>query len=300
MSFSYDVKSELCKIRSSGCCKFAQFYGMLLFSRAFSVDCVSIATEHEIVCSTYTHLLNRCFNIHAPVETSGQKRKTFKASVPGKIDRKRIVTYFGQSSTEINDEIIKRDCCKAAFLRGVFLVCGIIVDPNKDYCVEFVLPDSPICDSFVKFLNELNLTPRISKRGNRKIVYFKDSDQIEVLLTKIKASHYTLELMSIKIYKDIRNKVNRKNNCETANISKTVAAAVEQTRAIEYLEDTGLLYMLPAELVSAAMLRKINPSSSLNELCERSSDPITRSGLNHRLQKLVAIAKEEMESEKEE
>ena len=162
------------------------------------------------------------------------------------------------------------------------------------------MPDSPLCDSFVKFLNDLDLTSRISKRGNHKIVYFKDSDQIEALLTIIKASHYTLELMSIKIYKDIRNKVNRKNNCETANISKTVTASVEQTMAIEYLEDTGLLYMLPEELVSAAMLRKINPSSSLNELCKRSSDPITRSGLNHRLQKLVAIAKAEQEKNKEE
>lgn len=299
MSFSYDVKSEMCKIRPSGCCKFAQFYGMLLFSRAFSLNSVSITTEHEIVCKAYTHLLKGCFDIHAPVETSGQKRQMYKAAVTGAMDRKRILSYYGHSSSTINNEIIRRECCKSAFLRGVFLSCGVIDDPNKDYCIEFVMPDSPLCHSFVGFLNEIGLTPRIARRRNHMVVYFKDSDQIEELLTRMQASHYTLELMSIKIYKDIRNKINRKTNCETANISKTVTAAVEQTKAIEYLEDTGILYMLPAELVSAAMLRKINPSSSLKELCERSSDPITRSGLNHRLQKLVAIAKEEMENNKE-
>jgi len=298
MSFSYDVKNEMCKIRPSGCCKFAQLYGMLLFSRAFSAVSISASTEHEMVCSLYMQLLNACFNIHTSIEISGQKRKMFNVSVSSEMERKKIVTYYGQSDKEIYNGIIKRECCKMAFLRGAFLACGFIDDPNKDYFVEFVLPDSPLSDSFVKLLNELDLTPKTSKRGHHRIVYFKDSDQIEVLLTKMQASHYTLELMSIKIYKDIRNKVNRRNNCETANISKTVTAAVEQARAIEYLEDTGVLYMLPVELVSAAMLRKINPSSSLNELCLRSSDPITRSGLNHRLQKLVAIAKEELENNK--
>lgn len=294
MSFSSDVKNELCEIRPSGCCKNAECYGVLLFGRAFSTSAVSILTEHEAVASRYLKLLRLSCSVSGEVVRQGSRREMLLVSVPNEADRIKILRQFGHSPKDlqlrIHNGVLGRECCNGAFIRGAFLACGSIADPNKDYHLEFLIPHMRLANDFIQLLSAHGLSPRLVMRGSSPVVYFKESDNIEDLLTLMNATNHTLELMNIKIYKDVRNKINRITNCETANLTKTVNAAVAQLEAIRKLTKTGELQKLPPELQEAAALREEHPELSLSELCRLYDGRITRSGLNHRLRRLIELA----------
>ena len=171
------------------------------------------------------------------------------------------------------------------------MACGSVSDPNKEYHAEFPIKNATLTDEFYELLCEMGLKPKKSLRGQTHIIYFKESENIEDLLTTIQATNHTLELAGIKVYKDMRNHYNRISNCEVANISKTVNAAVSQNSAIEKIKQNGDYEKLSAELKFAAELRQKNPEASLSELVQISGNSITKSGLNHRLNRLVTIAK---------
>ncbi|HHW46504.1 MAG TPA: DNA-binding protein WhiA [Clostridiales bacterium] len=292
MSFSADVKNELCKIRPSGCCKIAECYGILLFSRAFSKQSVSLITEHEEVANRLSELLRILCGVSVKLQAHGSIRDFYSVSVEDVKDRLKILEFFGHSHDEISPRINKnnlmKDCCEGAFIRGAFLAAGSITNPQKDYHVEFLTSHKSLADDMVELLSNRGFTPRITKRGATSVIYFKESNNIEDLLTIMNATGYTLELMNIKIYKNVRNKINRLTNCETANIAKTVNAAIKQQEAIRILEESGKLQQLSRELIEAAELRKNNPDMSLSELSKLCG--LTRSGLNHRLRKLIKLA----------
>lgn len=289
MSFSSQLKSELCKTHAMGCCRMAECYGMLCINRAFSAGAMAILTENEDVAQKYAACVRGCFELQTQAQSKGEKRDMHAVKVSTAVGRKKILNAFGGNSG-INRSLLLRDCCVNAFLRGVFLSCGQISDPNKEYRLEFIVADAQMAADLTGLLADHGLFAKVSRRGGTAVLYFKDSDQIEEILTRIGAVHYTLQLMDIKIYKDIRNKMNRLNNCETANITKTVHAAVAQINAITALEKTGELALLPETVQQAAALRKAHPEASLNELCKLSPDPVTRSALNRRFEKLIAAA----------
>ena len=294
MSFSSRVKDELCLVRPSSCCKTAELYGLLLFGRSFSSESISIQTEHGGVAERYASLLRQVCDIGPVVSSAGGRRELQTVTVTGEADRRRVLHHFDHSARDIQLRIrgarLQRDCCAGAFVRGAFLACGSLTDPQKDYHLEFLVPHLPLASDFMAFLSGRGFAPRMVMRGSAAVIYFKESDHIEDLLTLMGATNSTLELMNIKIYKNVRNKVNRITNCETANLTKTVNAAVAQLEAIDRLEQTGRLAALPPELQEAAALRRDNPEMSLSELCAMCRNPITRSGFNHRLRKLVALA----------
>ena len=292
MSFSSDVKSEISKTENiSSCCLHAQVYGLVLFAH-FSKYNLSITTENIDVFSLYLSYLRDYCLVEPTVSDSGTKKMT--AYIKSDSDKEKVFERFGHSSKEatlrINRANISDECCASAFLRGVFLSCGTVTDPERGYHLEFVVPYKRLCTDLMKFMDELNLRPKYIVRKGNHIIYFKDSESIEDILAIIGAQDASLYVMGIKIEKDVKNKVNRKLNFEMSNITKTVDAAQIQVDAIEYIESKTGISSLPDNLQKIAYLRLENPESSLSDLCKLSDEPISRSGINHRLSRIVEIA----------
>ena len=294
MSFSQQVKSELCELRTASCCKFAECYGMLLFGRSFSHDNISFLTADKNVCLHLESLLKTCFSAVATVSEGGIKKPTYLLTVDNPIDRKRILIkydrYGNGALLGLNPSLFEKECCTEGFIRGAFLACGSITDPEKAFHAEFALKREELLEDFFEVLCERGLSPKKTLRQGKGLIYFKNGADIEDLLTVMDATNHTLELMNVQIYKDMRNKTNRIKNCDNGNISKTVAASMAQREAIEKIEKKGKLPTLPPELYEAALLRKHNPEESLSQLCVIAKNKITRSGLNHRMKKIIEIA----------
>ncbi|MDD7194780.1 MAG: DNA-binding protein WhiA [Oscillospiraceae bacterium] len=294
MSFSSDVKSEISKAENiSSCCFHAQVYGLVLFAH-FSKYNLSITTENTDVFSLYVSYLREYCGVEPIISKSGTKKMT--AYVKTDADKTKVFDKFGHSFNEatlrINRANISDECCAGAFLRGAFLSCGTVTSPESGYHLEFVVPYKKLCTDLMKFLDELNLNPKYIVRKGNHIVYFKDSESIEDILAIIGAQDASLYVMGIKIEKDVKNKVNRKLNFEISNISKTVDAAQIQISAIELIESRQGLSSLPDNLQKIARLRLEYPESSLSELEKLLDEPISRSGINHRLNKIVKIAQD--------
>lgn len=294
MSFSSDVKSEISKAENiSSCCFHAQVYGLVLFAH-FSKYNLSITTENTDVFSLYVSYLREYCGVEPIISKSGTKKMT--AYVKTDADKTKVFDKFGHSFNEatlrINRANISDECCAGAFLRGAFLSCGTVTSPESGYHLEFVVPYKKLCTDLMKFLDELNLNPKYIVRKGNHIVYFKDSESIEDILAIIGAQDASLYVMGIKIEKDVKNKVNRKLNFEISNISKTVDAAQIQISSIELIESRQGLSSLPDNLQKIARLRLEYPESSLSELEKLLDEPISRSGINHRLNKIVKIAQD--------
>lgn len=295
MSFSQDVKSELALMTDlSDCCMKAEAYGMLLFGKYYSQTRIGFLTENKNVANAYTLFCKNCPEIRP--RTTRTKAGNFSISITSQADISKVMRYFGQSrqnvTLRINRANFEDDCCYASFLRGVFLSCGTIADPMKNYHLEFVIPFLKLTNDFATLLGDMGLSPKIVERGNSYVVYFKDSENIEDFLTLIGAQSSSLELMGVKMMKDVRNKINRQINFETANISRTVNAAMSQIAAIEKIEKVKGLAWLPEQLREIAVIRKENPDMSLDEIKNELGGEISRSGVNHRLNRLIKIADE--------
>ncbi len=294
MSFSSQVKAELASVENTPCCMHAQTYGLLLFSRAFSFFDISMQTDTELIARLYCDGILRETGIEAQMSQSASGK--FKVCVRTAAQRQQVMSAFGHEKGELvlrlNRANLTGECCMASLLRGAFLACGTLTDPEKDYHLEFVVPYRYISRDLAKLLDELSLAPKQLERKGSHVVYCKDSERIEETLTLMGAQNAVLELMGVKMYKDMRNNINRKTNFETANISRTANAAAEQVFAIETIRDHAGLESLPEELKEIALLRLENPEMSLRELGEALSEPISRSGVNHRLRRLVSIAQE--------
>lgn len=294
MSFTAQVKEELSLLKQPSCCNISECYGMLAFARSFCLNKIVFQTSSEAAAKRCAHRIRSCFSVLPELASGGDSRKTYRVTVKGEADRKKILIALGhkENGDYINADNLKRDCCVHAFLRGVFLSCGQLSNPEKDYRLELCVKNGEIAKNLLEMLMEIGISFKITSRASSSVLYSKDSSVIEDFLTVIGATNAAIMIMQSKIYKDMRNKVNRIKNCETANIFKSVDAAFEQRNAIEFLEKKERLSSLPPELISAARLRMDNPEASLNELCRLCDEPITRSGLNHRFQKIIEIAQE--------
>lgn len=292
-SFSLNLKSELCKHKPTGCCRIAECYGLLLFSRSFCKADISFRTKSRDTADIYSSLIKLCFGVHT-VMTENENGTSFTVTVAGEADRNKIVNYYdsGEADWIMNPKFLKRTCCRWAFLRGAFLACGSMNDPEKGYHLEFAVKDPTLAFAFSAFLELFGHKPKHSTRKNVTAVYYSDNNSIEEILGGMGASQFTLEFIEVTVVKDMRNALNRKNNFETSNIGKTVSAAVKQNEAISFLEENRLLQMLPDELYEVAVARRDNPDASLSALCEIIGGGISRSGINHRLQRIIEVAEE--------
>lgn len=295
MSFSMQVKSELVKTEyEKACCKKSLLYGMCIFGKSFSNASVSLQTENEAVSLLYQLLLTELFNIKSDIKKSPQGRN-YTVSVSDKADAAKLLRLFGHDgigSIKINHANFDCDACINAFVAGAFLSCGTISDPKKDYHMEFTIPYLNLSKSLLTLLEEMELNPKYTNRKGYNIVYFKESEAIESCLYIMGASDAMFEMMNIKIVKDFRNKANRQANCETANITKMVNAVAVQTAAIEKIWSKKGKEFLSEGLQAVAQLRYDNPDLSLAELAAMCNPPLSRSGMNHRLKRIVDISKE--------
>ncbi len=293
MTFSQQVKKELLKTEyESSCCEKALLYGMCLFGKGFSQFEIYAHSETREIIELYAKLMKKYCNVSSTVNISPKKR-SFSVTIDNPADCQKILKTFGHDSAgplRINHSLFACDNCARAFLAGAFLACGTVSTPEKDYHLEFAVPYLNLSKSLVTLLNEEDLTPKTSVRKGYNIVYFKDSEAIEDCLYIMGAPDSMFEMMNVEIVKNIRNKANRTANCEAANIDKTVKASFVHIEAIEKIKTKkGLDYLKP-DLMSIAKLRVDNPEASLSELAALSG--LSRSGVNHRLAKLVEISKE--------
>ncbi|SHH93731.1 hypothetical protein SAMN02745823_01529 [Sporobacter termitidis DSM 10068] len=294
MSFSYDAKAELCKDPiGRKCCAIAESYGLLLYCNTFSDREIRIITESRELAQRLPKLFKRAFNLTFDlIPQGGEKggKQTFLIISPDKL--RTIFEAFGLADSKmlahhLNLSVLEDDCCRPSFLRGAFLAGGSVTDPAKRYHLELVTDHYNVSRETYSLLLEMGFEPKEATRKGNFIIYFKQSTSIEDFLTTLGAPISAMELMSRKIEKDMRNAVNRKVNCDTANVSKTVDAAFLQIEAIEKLRTETGLDSLPDKLRGTAVLRLENPEMSLNELAELSA--LTKSCLNHRLRKLVEL-----------
>lgn len=288
VSFSSEIKKELCKVRELSVREMtAMIYGMFYAGRISEGRAV-IQTENAELAAAAAFLLGNVF----PGERYETKRlvKNDGSLFTFAIRSRRARELFGDFS-EIAPLIVSgSDVDAGAFLRGVFVSCGSVTDPNKEYHLEMVLPVLERTEPLRRFIEEHGMSVKRTLRGKSPVIYAKESELIEDFLTYIGAGNHALDIMRVKIEKDFRNRVNRSVNCDSANLDKTVAASEKSRRDIELIIESGCLDDLKPELRETARLRLENPESSLSELCEMFEPAISRSGLNHRLKKLSQIA----------
>lgn len=291
MSFSQDVKSELLKTEyENSCCEKAMLYGICIFAKSFSSFGVSMQSENEELAKLYKKLIKKYCNVKCEIRKSPGGRN-YSVNIEDRADCDKILGAFGHSdggSLKINHSNFDCDGCIHAFVAGAFLSCGTVSTPQKDYHLEFTVPYLNLSKSLVTLLGEIELSPKTSNRKGYNIVYFKGSEAIEDCLYLMGASSAMFEMMNVEIVKDFRNKANRTANCEAANIEKTVKASFAHIKAIEKIEKTKGLDYLKNDLKEMAVLRRDNPELSLAELSKLCG--MSRSGVNHRLKRIVEIA----------
>jgi hypothetical protein len=296
MSFSSQVKSELIKIEyENSCCKKSLLYGMALFDKSFSSGEIFFQTENKSVATLYQSLLKELCNIETKLVIS-PSGKNFTVENQNRADATKLLSFFGHSNNEtgirINVSNFVCNHCQNAFFAGAFLSCGTVSSPEKGYHLEFTVAFHNLSKSLVTVLQEAELNPKFTVRNGYNIIYFKDSEAIEDCLYIMGASSAMFDMMNIKIVKEIRNSANRKANCETANIEKMVKAASPQIEAIEKIKKQKGLDFLSPQLQEMAEIRLENPDSSLAELAQLFDPPLSKSGVNHRLKKIISIANE--------
>ncbi len=297
MSFSSDVKGELCRIVPStqeSCV--AEVFGILLYCNTFSPDKIKIVTGSEDVVSFLPRLFKKTFEVDFDlIESHGQNRKNTLV-ITDKDKLKKILSAFDYDETSlvshhINFAVLEEEGTRESFVRGAFLAGGSVTDPSKRYHLEFVTDHFHVERQMAAVLIDMGFEPKSISRGGNYITYFKLSTAIEDLLTKIGAPLAAMSVMSAKIDKSMTNVINRQVNCDTANVLKTVVASEEQLEAIKIIREQGAFDTLPDKIKETAILREENPELSLSDLGRISNPPQTKSCLNHRMRKLIEIAK---------
>ena len=297
MSYSYNTKVELCRLTpENNCCAVAECYGMLLYGNTFTTREIRIVTGNKVlgkrIVDMFLAAFKTSFDIMPDEDEPGKQAYIIKNSK--KISR--IFEVYGYSKESllahhVNLGVLENECCNRSFIRGAFLTGGAVTDPAKSYHLELVTDHFNVSRQTYSLMLEMGFTPKETSRSGNYIIYFKQSSAIEDFLTFIGAPIHAMELMSAKIEKDVRNTVNRKVNCDTANVTKTVDAAAAQIEIIEKIKASGTFEELPEKLKKAAELRVENPELSIKELAEISIPPVTKSCMNHRMRKLVEISR---------
>ena len=297
MSFSAQIKQELCKAAiAKKCCAQAEAYGILLFCSSFQSSGIRIVTESDAFAVRLPQLFKKAFQIEfdqLPAARSG--KHVFFIHDPHKISL--IGDAYGYDPREsvalhINFGVLEEEHCRTAFFRGAFLAGGSVTDPDKGYHLEIVTSHYNVARELPALLRESGFEPKSAERKATYVTYFKQSAYIEDFLTAIGSPVAAMGIMNAKAEKNLRGSINRRVNCEAANLDKTVDASMVQIEAIRTLEERGMMEQLPEKLKETAILRRENPELTLTQLAALCDPPVTKSALNHRLRKLMSLAQQ--------
>ena len=297
MSFSSNVKAELCKDSlSKKSCAVAEGYGVLLYCNTFSSTEIRIITESRDFAARLPRLFKKAFGITFDQEPAAQDRGKLQFAISSedkiaKIFETLQMDLKASLTLHVNFGMLEEEAECMAYLRGAFLAGGSVTDPAKRYHLEVTTSHYKVSRETCALLIECGFSPKELSRGGNNILYFKQSDYIEDFLTAIGAQVSAMGVMEAKVEKDLRNGVNRRVNCETANLTKVVDASMGQMAAIRALEEAGELDKLPGKLRETALLRRENPEATLQELAAMLNPPITKSAINHRMRKLLELAR---------
>lgn len=276
------------------CCARSFLYGVMLFCDGFGMNEIVIKSENDSLLEMCAYVFIKYFNIDVDIKRRASTRaeEKYSISVAAFSDVIGRLYYSDRelSYYRINREVFECEECKTYFLKGAFLSSALLSDPDKEYHLEFVCSHKRLCEDLNILLSDMGFSPKTILRRRQYSIYFKDSNQIEDVLTCVGAQNFTLEIMQKKMYRSVRNNINRANNCDNANIIKTVDASIEVQKAIKTLKENGAFYSLPPKLRHAAEIRESYPDTALGELCKLFDPPISKSGLYHRLKKIVNMS----------
>ena len=285
MSFSSEVKEELAKrISSARHCRIAELAAIMNFCGQYGRDekggfTIGFQTENEAVVRKGFTLLKKTYNIDTDIALNEQEMRD-------------ILDKIGNPEEPVSSLLIKNTCCRRAFLRGAFLSVGSMSDPAKGYHLEFDCVSESKAGQLRELMRDFEIESKIIRRKKYYVVYLKEGAGIVELLNVCEAYVSLMNLENMRILKEMRNSVNRRVNCETANIAKTVSAAARQVEDIEYIRKYYGFQNLPETLRQMAEIRLENPDVTLKELGELFDPPLGKSGVNHRLRKLSELAEE--------
>ena len=294
MSFAGETKGELCRTAlNRKCCTQAEAYGVLLYCNTFSGREIRIITENEAFAQRLPTLFRKAFRLSFDRLPDGEGKYSFGITDPAKLAA--VSGTFGMDAgslaNHVNFAVLEEPCCRAAFLRGAFLAGGSVTDPRKAYHLELSTSHVQASREVSALLQEMGFLPRSVMRGGSAVIYFKQSEHIEDLLTTLGAPVAATEIMTAKVDKEIRNGANRAMNCDMANVNKTLDAVAAQQEAIKKLESAGQLDKLPEKIQETARLRMQNPELPLAQLAALFDPPISKSCLNHRIRKIMEEAR---------
>ncbi len=310
MSFSSDVKKELtCVPIGARHCIIAEIAAMIIMAGEISYEAkqfhIKFQTENAAIARKYFTMIKKAFNINTEVVLKTHKKMhkkqnyiilTKTSEEAEKILRATTLLKYELGQYVLRDHVdltvIQSTCCKRAYLRGAFLGAGSVSDPEKGYHLEFVNQTERQAEYLKEIMISLEMEPKVVPRKNNYVLYLKEGTQIVDLLNIMGAHIALMELENVRIVKEVRNNVNRIVNCETANLKKTVSAAVRQMQDIEFIQNSIGISALPENLRQIATYRLEYPSSSLKELGELLTPPVGKSGVNHRLKKISEIAEQ--------
>ncbi|MBU5481205.1 DNA-binding protein WhiA [Blautia sp. MSJ-19] len=313
MSFSGMVKEELSRqISMARHCRIAEIAALLSACGKVNAEgALRFQTENDAVVRKYFTLLQKTFNIDTEIaiRESRQMKKGNVYSVEI-TDSTQALTVLQGTKLSLNEAdgdtlyldnelITQQNCCKRAFIRGAFLASGSISDPEKGYHFEIVCQDERRAKYLQRIIRSFDIDAKIVLRKKSYVVYVKEGAQIVDMLAIMEANVALMNLENIRILKEMRNSVNRKVNCETANINKTVNAAVKQIEDIRLIEEKTGLHNLSEGLSEIAELRLQYPEATLKELGMMLNPQVGKSGVNHRLRKLSEMADELRTNEEE-
>ena len=310
MSFSSKTKNELSRIISENrCCLIAELAAIIRMNGTIQINSlekinIKFSTENAAIARRIFSLLKILYNVHTEVmvRRNRQLKKNnnyliivnYKENTKKILGDTKVISPSNDNKYVINysvpKDITASRCCKRAYIRGAFLGGGSISDPEKTYHLEFVTQYENHAKGLSKIINSFGLNSKVILRKESYVIYLKEGEQIVDLLNIIGAHQALLNLENIRVLKEVRNNINRIVNCETANLSKTINAAIRQINNIEYIRDVQGLDNLPDNLVEIAKLRLLYREASLKELGEMLNPPVGKSGVNHRLRKLEEIA----------
>ena len=301
MSYSSEVKNELARLEGQKpCCEKAELLGVLRLSGALVLRGKNIgihfSTENAALARRVLQVLKSNYPVQTEVVITRSRRlkknNRYQVEVipDSNVAKALQELQILPSGEDERQNLLRKACCRKAFLRGVFMAGGSVSRPAGDYHLEIVTENEELARLIVKIMHGFSLSAKMTDRKNNYIVYLKDGDHITDFLSLIGAHQALLEFENVRIVKDMRNQVNRRVNCETANLNKVIRASVLQVACIRYLQEHGRYDLLPENLKEAAELRLRYPDISLNELVEYTEGTVGKSGLNHRLKKIRQIA----------